>query len=157
MIVKNLNEDSYIKITELEEEIKIFPVNGEGKIKIYNAKNQATGIKYESNKVVATKAFYRGDIIENAPVRILSDEDLYSPNVRDLVFMIDETKRLFGIPFGLASVARDESQTSLSANIDYEFDEELFRKAKEQYRQSSFFRKIQDISLRFRHLFQENF
>ena len=110
------NYKNSIKEKEVERLIR--------KIKIYNAKNQATGIKYEGNKVVATKAFYRGDIIENAPVRILSDEDLYSPNVRELVFMIDETKRLFGIPFGLASVARDESQTSLSANIDYEFDPE---------------------------------
>ena len=34
--VKNLTEDFYIKITELEEEIKVFPTNGEGKLKIYN-------------------------------------------------------------------------------------------------------------------------
>lgn len=94
------------------------------KIRVYNAKNRASGVRYEDGKVIATQEFYCGDIIENAPVRILKDEDLYSPNVRDLVFMIDSSKRLFGIPYGIASIARDESETNLSANIDYEFDPE---------------------------------
>lgn len=34
--VKNLHNDLYINITELEENIKIYPINGEGKTKIYN-------------------------------------------------------------------------------------------------------------------------
>lgn len=122
-MLSNAYEESYVNniqssVKKKEEERLI------RKIRVYNAKNRTSGVRYDNNKVYATQNFYRGDIIENAPVRILSDEDLYSPNVRELVFMIDSSKRLFGIPFGIASIARDESQTSLSANVDYEFDPE---------------------------------
>ena len=112
-----------------KEEIKVnTPSNVEDriirKIKIYNSKNQEGGIKYKANGVYANTTFYKDDIIEEAPVYILHDADLYSPNVRKLTFMIDPSKRLFGIPMGMATVARCSDVAKKDGNIDYEFDPE---------------------------------
>lgn len=94
------------------------------KIKVYNSKNQEGGIKYKNNGVYANTSFYKDDIIEEAPVYMLHDVDLYSPNVRKLTFMIDSSKRLFGIPMGMATVARSANEANKESNIDYEFDPE---------------------------------
>lgn len=94
------------------------------KIKIYNSKNQEGGIKYKMNGVYANTTFYKDDIIEEAPVYLLHDSDLYSSNVRKLTFMIDSSKRLFGIPMGMATVARSAGESNKDSNIDYEFDPE---------------------------------
>ena len=92
------------------------------KIKVYNSKNQEGGIKYKNNGVYANTTFYKDDVIEEAPVYILHDSDLYSANVRQLTFMIDSSKRIFGIPMGMATVARYADEAKKEANIDYEFD-----------------------------------
>lgn len=92
------------------------------KIKVYNSKNQEGGIKYKNNGVYANTTFYKDDIIEEAPVYMLHDSDLYSANVRKLTFMIDDSKRLFGIPMGMATVARCAKESNKEGNIDYEFD-----------------------------------
>ena len=76
------------------------------KIKLYNNKSKVGGIQFKDNKVYASKTFYMDDIIETAPVRILDDADLYASNVRKLTFPIDLSKRIFGIPFGIGSIAR---------------------------------------------------
>jgi hypothetical protein len=94
------------------------------KIKVYNSKNQEGGIKYKNNGVYANTTFYKDDVIEEAPVYILHDSDLYSANVRQLTFMIDSSKRIFGIPMGMATVARYADEAKKEANIDYEFDPE---------------------------------
>lgn len=94
------------------------------KIKVYNSKNQEGGIKYKNNGVYANTTFYKDDIIEEAPVYMLHDSDLYSANVRKLTFMIDDSKRLFGIPMGMATVARSANEANKDGNIDYEFDPE---------------------------------
>ena len=94
------------------------------KIKVYNSKNQEGGIKYKNNGVYANTTFYKDDIIEEAPVYMLHDSDLYSANVRKLTFMIDDSKRLFGIPMGMATVARSANEANKDSNIDYEFDPE---------------------------------
>ena len=82
------------------------------KIKVYNSKNQEGGIKYKNNGVYANTTFYKDDIIEEAPVYILHDSDLYSANVRKLTFMIDDSKRIFGIPMGMATVARSANEAN---------------------------------------------
>lgn len=92
------------------------------KIKVYNSKNQEGGIKYKNNGVYANTTFYKDDIIEEAPVYMLHDSDLYSANVRQLTFMIDSSKRIFGIPMGMATVARCANEANKEGNIDYEFD-----------------------------------
>ena len=94
------------------------------KIKVYNSKNQEGGIKYKMNSVYANTTYYKDDIIEEAPVYMLHDSDLYSSNVRKLTFMIDSSKRLFGIPMGMATVARTAMEANKDSNIDYEFDPE---------------------------------
>lgn len=94
------------------------------KIKVYNSKNQEGGIKYKLGGVYANTSYYKDDIIEEAPVYLLHDSDLYSANVRRLTFMIDSSKRLFGIPMGMATVARTTSESKKDSNIDYEFDPE---------------------------------
>ena len=92
------------------------------KIKLYNNKSKVGGIQFKDNKVYASKIFYMDDIIETAPVRILDDADLYASNVRKLTFPIDLSKRIFGIPFGIGSIARSEIETGIPGNIDYEYD-----------------------------------
>ena len=92
------------------------------KIKLYNNKSKVGGVQIKNDKVYATKTFYMDDIIEVAPVRILDDADLYSSNVRKLTFPIDLSKRIFGIPFGIGSIARNENETNINGNIDYEYD-----------------------------------
>lgn len=91
-------------------------------IKIYNNRNKIGSIIYKDGKVYANKTFYKDDIIEVAPVRILHDVDLYSSNVRQITFPIDLSKRIFGVPFGLGSIARNENCTGITGNIDYEYD-----------------------------------
>ena len=92
------------------------------KIKIYNNRANLGGIKFLNDRVYATKTFYMDDIIEVAPVRVLDDSDLYSSNVRKMTFPIDLNKRIFGVPFGIGSIARNELETGLTGNIDYEYD-----------------------------------
>lgn len=92
------------------------------KIKLYNNKSKVGGVQFKDDKVYASKTFYMDDIIEVAPVRILDDADLYSSNVRKLTFPIDLSRRIFGIPFGIGSMARSEVETGIRGNIDYEYD-----------------------------------
>ena len=112
-----IEEKPMVKNNDIEEKII-------RKIKVYNSKNQEGGIKYKLNGVYANTSYYKDDIIEEAPVYMLHDSDLYSPNVRKLTFMIDSSKRLFGIPMGMATVARTSSEARKDSNIDYEFDPE---------------------------------
>lgn len=92
------------------------------KIKPFNSKNQQSGINYKNDGIYANTTFYRNDIIEESPIHILNDADLYSPNVRKLTFIIDSSKRIFGIPLGLATFARTNKESKKEGNIDYEFD-----------------------------------
>ena len=92
------------------------------KIKLYNNKSKVGGVQFKDDRVYASKTFYMDDIIEVAPVRILDDADLYSSNVRKLTFPIDLSRRIFGIPFGIGSMARSEVETGIHGNIDYEYD-----------------------------------
>ena len=91
------------------------------KIKPYN-KSKVGNLLYKDDKVFANRNFFKGDIIEICPVRILHDEDLYSSNVRKIVFPIDLSQRIFGVPFGLSSVARSENEAKLGGNVDFEYD-----------------------------------
>ena len=91
------------------------------KIKPYN-KSKIGNLLYKDDKVFANRNFFKGDIIEICPVRILHDEDLYSSNVRKIVFPIDLSQRIFGVPFGLSSVARSENEAKLRGNVDFEYD-----------------------------------
>ena len=126
----NLNESFYNPFDDEVEKVKQMDNKNDieekiiRKIKVYNSKNQEGGIKYKLGGVYANTTYYKDDIIEEAPVYMLHDSDLYSPNVRKLTFMIDSSKRLFGIPMGMATVARTESESKKDSNIDYEFDPE---------------------------------
>ena len=92
------------------------------KIKPYDNKSRLGNIIFKDDKVFANRNFFNGDIIEVVPVRILSDSDLYSPGVRKIVFPIDLSKRIFGVPFGLSSIARNEIEANIKGNVDYEYD-----------------------------------
>lgn len=91
-------------------------------IKIYNNANKIGGLIYKNGRVFANKTFYVDDIIEIAPVRILQNADLYSSSVRQITFPIDTARGIFGVPFGIGSIARNEMETGISGNIDYEYD-----------------------------------
>lgn len=91
------------------------------KIKVYNNASKVGGVKYVNGKVYATHSFYAGDIIEYAPVRILNSDDLYSSSVRKITFPLDTAKGIYGVPFGIGSIARNENETGIEGNIDYEY------------------------------------
>lgn len=91
------------------------------KIKVYNNASKVGGVKYVNGKVYATRSFYAGDIIEYAPVRLLNSDDLYSSSVRKITFPLDPAHGIFGVPFGIGSIARNEAETGIEGNIDYEY------------------------------------
>ena len=91
------------------------------KIKVYNNASKIGGVKYVNGKVYATRSFYAGDIIEYAPVRLLNSDDLYSSSVRKITFPLDPARGIFGVPFGIGSIARNEAETGIEGNIDYEY------------------------------------
>ena len=53
----------------------------------------------DGNSVYAQRKFYPGDIVEICPCREVSKQSLYSNDVREMVFDVDDGKR-FMIPMG---------------------------------------------------------
>lgn len=111
----NNNED-----TELINNIKPKKDNLITKVELWDSNRRLNQIKCLRNKVIANTKFFKGDIVEAAPVITLSHEDLYSKNIRDIVFDISPGK--FGIPLGYSSIYRTSADTRNEPNIDYKYD-----------------------------------
>lgn len=89
-------------------------------VKLWDSNKRLNQIKYFNKKMYANTNFYKDDIVEEAPVIILSNEDLYTKNVRNIVFDISPNK--FGIPLGYTSLYRKSSDTNKESNLDYKYD-----------------------------------
>ena len=114
-------EDNTIS-TRYEEIVDINPDKSMkiGKIKLWN-NNTDNKIMYKGGKMVAGQFFGTGDIIETFPVRLIYEKDLYSENIREFAFPIDEPKGIYAIPFGYASFYRNNRTAVQEPNADYEY------------------------------------
>lgn len=96
-------------------------------VKIQNARiwnhNKPGKVIYKNGKIYAGRFYAPGDIIEEAPVEIFKESDLYSENIRKHAFLLDPERRIFGFPLGYATKYRNSMDTNLMANCDYEYDE----------------------------------
>ena len=89
-------------------------------VKLWNCNERLNKIKCVNNKIFANTKFFKDDIVEEAPVIILSNEDLYTKNIRNIVFDISPNK--FGIPLGYTSLYRKSSDTNKKHNLDFKYD-----------------------------------
>jgi len=94
-------------------------------VKLWNT-NTSNKVVYKSSpeRMCAGQYFCIGDIVETCPVRLLSDEDMYSKNIRNCCFTIDKGKGVYALPLGYALCYRNSMQlpNSNGGNIEYEFD-----------------------------------
>ena len=91
------------------------------KVQLWN-RNTNNKIVYKNGKMYAGQFFGKGDVIEECPIRLIHEEDLYSKTIRDFAFEIDRTKGLYAVPFGYASYYRNSKESGLEPNASYTFD-----------------------------------
>lgn len=90
-------------------------------IKLWNKdKFKKTNAYCDGESIYAKKTFFPDDIIENSPVRIFDNNDLFSRNIRELAFPIDPARRLYGLPLGYISYYKTDKDSGKEANVDYE-------------------------------------
>ena len=94
-----------------------------GNVSLWN-KNVSNKVVYANNIMYAGKYFCEGDIVEVSPVKILSDKDMYSENIRDSSFVVDKGKGIYALPLGYALCYRNsvEIPHSNGGNLEYSFD-----------------------------------
>lgn len=109
--------DDVIDIGIDDHDIKI------GKVKLWNDKVD-NKVMYRGGKMVAGKFFGIGDTIEECPVRLIYEKDLYSENIRDFAFDIDKKRGVYAIPFGYASFYRNSKDCNVEPNAEYEYVED---------------------------------
>lgn len=114
------NEDNNNEDTKMINSIPVKKDNLIKGVELWNNHRRLNQIKCLRDKVIANTKFFKGDIVEAAPVVLLSHEDLYTKNIRDIVFDISPGK--FGIPLGYSSKYRTSAETRNEPNIDYMYD-----------------------------------
>lgn len=77
----------------------------------------------DGGRMISKTYFQKGDIVETAPITILKKGDLYSRNIRDLVFQLDDDGEIFGLPAGYANCYRKDIEAPTEGNIRYKYDE----------------------------------
>lgn len=92
-------------------------------VKLWNTNTQ-NKIIYKNGRVLAGQYFCEGDIVEVAPVKILTDKDMYSENIRESSFTIDKGKGIYALPLGLALCYRNSMEIPYldEGNIIYDFN-----------------------------------
>lgn len=92
-------------------------------VKLWNTNTQ-NKIIYKNGRVLAGQYFCEGDIIEVAPVKILTNTDMYSENIRESSFTIDKGKGIYALPLGLALCYRNSMEIPYldEGNITYDFN-----------------------------------
>lgn len=86
--------------------------------------NRKGKIEYKLGRMYAGILFTGNDIVEACPVMEMTDKDLYSKNIRNSVFVLDEDKRLYGLPLGYANCYRKDREAGKPGNISYEYNED---------------------------------
>lgn len=124
------DEDDYLDDTE--KQYKRFHVEqrdpnniGISKIKMWNT-NTPNKVICRSNGCFAGKSYTAGDVIEESPVKIISDDATYSKSIRDTAFLfeLEDGSIVHGIPLGYVSCYRTKHNSGLEGNVDYELDPE---------------------------------
>lgn len=94
-------------------------------VKLWN-KNTTNKTVYKNNRMYAGQYFCEGDIVEVSPVKILSDKDMYSENIRESSFTIDKGRGIYALPLGYALCYRNSMEIPHMdrGNIKYDFDTE---------------------------------
>lgn len=92
-------------------------------VKLWNT-NTPNKIIYKNDRVLAGQYFCKGDIIEVAPVKILTDKDMYSENIRESSFTVDKGRGIYALPLGLALCYRNSMEIPCldEGNITYDFN-----------------------------------
>ena len=92
-------------------------------VKLWNT-NTANKIVYKNKKMYAGQYFCVGDIVEVSPVKILTDKDMYSENIRESSFIIDKGKGIYALPLGYALCYRNSMEIPYlsEGNISYDFN-----------------------------------
>ena len=96
-------------------------VNSISKVGLWNT-NVKNKIAYKNDRIYANNYFCAGDIVEECPVKLMSEKDLYSETIRDCVFPIDTNKGIYALPLGYAICYRNSMESGLPGNIEYNFD-----------------------------------
>lgn len=97
-------------------------VNSISKVSLWNT-NVKNKIAYKNDRIYANNYFCAGDIVEECPVKLMSEKDLYSETIRDSVFPIDTRRGVYALPLGYAMCYRNSMESGLPGNIEYNFDE----------------------------------
>ena len=107
----------------IESDFNIAPkVQSISKVSLWNP-NTKNKIAYKNDRIYANQYFCSGDIVEECPVKLLGEKDLYSETIRDCVFPIDTAKGIYALPLGYAICYRNSKETNLPGNVEYEYDE----------------------------------
>ena len=94
------------------------PIKG---VKLWNT-NTPNKVIFKNDRMYAGQYFEAGDTVEIAPIKVMTDKDMYSENIRDFAFTIDKGKGLYALPLGYAVCYRNSKESGIPGNIDYEFD-----------------------------------
>ncbi len=92
-------------------------------VKLWNT-NTPNKVILKGDRMYAGQYFDIGDIVEISPIKLMTDKDMYSDNIRDLAFTVDKGRGIYALPLGYAVCYRNSKDSGIEGNIDYEFDED---------------------------------
>lgn len=98
-------------------------VNSIYSVNLWNP-NTKTKIIYRNDRVFANQYFCAGDTVEECPVKLMEEKDLYSETIRACVFPIDLKKGIYALPLGYGVCYRNSVDSGIKGNIDYDFFED---------------------------------
>jgi len=75
-------------------------------------------IRFAGDKVIACTMFSPGDLIEEAPVKIIDKSDMYSKFVRENSVCIDSAKNSYAVPFGYVTFYRTDQDVDMEPNAE---------------------------------------
>lgn len=127
---RHVNEGFYNPFDDGFDEQEVVPLvkqqetpdDGEikiGKVRLWS--ERPNNVSFKDGRMFAGTFFAKGDTVEVCPVRILANDDLYSRNVRDFAFLVDEDNHTYAIPFGYASFYRNSKECNVNPNLNYEY------------------------------------
>lgn len=92
-------------------------------VKLWNT-NTANKTIYKNNRMYAGQYFCAGDVVEVSPVKILTDKDMYSENIRESSFTVDKGKGIYALPLGYALCYRNSMEIPhlSEGNLSYDFN-----------------------------------
>ena len=94
------------------------PIKG---VKLWNT-NTPNKVIFKDDRMYAGQYFEQGDTVEIAPIKLMTDKDMYSDSIRDVAFTVDKGKGLYALPLGYAVCYRNSKDSGIPGNIGYEFD-----------------------------------